>query len=130
MEHHIESGEATVESPNMTNGSAPTDDIVMKTVATVGVVAIAAAIIEVGLIPGMVIGVAATLAPKYVPRMGAGLQPLFKQTVRGIYGFSRKTREVVAEAQEQVQDIVAEMHAEAAAPATGVVVEAAPPSRT
>ena len=80
--------------------------------ATVGVVAAGVALFEVALLPGMVIGVAAMLAPKYVPKMGATLTPMFKSTVRGAYKFGRKTREMVAEAKEQVHDIVAEVHAE------------------
>jgi hypothetical protein len=80
--------------------------------ATVGVVAVGVALFEVALLPGMAIGVAAMLAPKYVPKMGATLNPLFKSTVRSAYKFGRKTREMVAEAKEQVHDIVAEVHAE------------------
>jgi hypothetical protein len=80
--------------------------------ATVGVVAAGVALFEVALLPGMAIGVAAMLAPKYVPKMSAALNPLFKSTVRGAYKFGRKTREMVAEAKEQVHDIVAEVHAE------------------
>jgi Protein of unknown function (DUF5132) len=52
------------------------------------------------------------LAPKYVPKVGAALTPMFKSTVRGAYKFGQKTREMVAEAKEQVHDIVAEVHAE------------------
>jgi hypothetical protein len=52
------------------------------------------------------------LAPRYVPRMGAALTPMFRSSVRGVYKFGQKTREVVAEAKEQVNDIVAEVHAE------------------
>jgi hypothetical protein len=40
------------------------------------------------------------------------LQPLFKSTVRGAYQIREKAREMVAEAREQVQDIVAEVDAE------------------
>ncbi len=58
------------------------------------------------------LGVAAMWAPKYFPRMGEALNPLFRSTVRGAYKLGNKTRELVAEAQEQVHDIVAEVHAE------------------
>ncbi len=44
--------------------------------------------------------------------MGEALNPLFRSTVRGAYKLGNKTREFVAEAQEQVHDIVAEVHAE------------------
>ena len=80
--------------------------------ATVAVVAVGVALFEVALLPGMAIGVAAMLAPKYVPKLGAALTPMFKSTVRGAYKFGQKTREVVAEAKEQVHDIVAEANAE------------------
>jgi Flp pilus assembly pilin Flp len=85
-------------------------------VATVGVIMVGAALIEVGLIPGMIVGVAATMAPKYVPQIGAALKPAYRSIVRGAYKFGRKARAAAAEAQEQVQDIVAEVHAEGAQP--------------
>jgi Protein of unknown function (DUF5132) len=84
----------------------------MTVAATVGIVAVGAALFEVALLPGIALGVAAMLAPKYVPKMGAALTPVFKSTVRGAYKFGQKTREMVAEAKEQVHDIVAEVHAE------------------
>jgi hypothetical protein len=37
---------------------------------------------------------------------------VLKSTVRGVYKFGQRTREMVAEAKEQVHDIVAEVHAE------------------
>ncbi len=81
-------------------------------IATAGVIVIGAALIEVALIPGMIVGVAAALAPKYVPAISENLRPAFRSIVRGAYKFGRKAREAAAEAQEQVQDIVAEVHAE------------------
>jgi hypothetical protein len=84
----------------------------MTVAATVGIVAVGAAVFEVALLPGIALGVAAMLAPKYVPKMGAALTPMFKSTVRGAYKFGQKTREMVAETKEQVHDIVAEVHAE------------------
>ena len=100
-------------------GHLPNEAVTMA--ATVGVVAVGVALFEVALLPGMVIGVAAMLAPKYVPKVGAALTPMFRSTVRGAYKFGQKTREMVAEAKEQVHDIVAEVHAE------GDVAKAAPP---
>jgi hypothetical protein len=95
--------------------------------ATVGVVAAGVALFEIALLPGMVLGVAAMLAPKYVPKMGATLTPMFKSTVRGAYKFGRKTREMVAEAKEQVHDIVAEVHAEGDAVKSAARPVAEPP---
>lgn len=80
--------------------------------ATVGVVAVGAALWEVALLPGIALGVAAMLAPKYVPRISSALTPMFRSSVRGVYKFGQKTKEMMAEAREQVNDIVAEVHAE------------------
>ncbi|HZC58332.1 MAG TPA: DUF5132 domain-containing protein [Xanthobacteraceae bacterium] len=85
---------------------------VIATAATVVVVGVGAAVFEAALLPGLVLGVAAMWAPKYFPKMGETLNPLFRSTVRGVYKIGHKTREMMAEAQEQVHDIVAEVHAE------------------
>lgn len=84
----------------------------IATVATVAVVGVAAAAFEAALLPGIVLGVAAVAVPKYLPQIGGALTPLFRSTVRGAYKVSQKTKEMMAEAQEQVHDIVAEVHAE------------------
>jgi hypothetical protein len=86
---------------------------VTATVATVAVVGIGAAAFEAALLPGIVLGVAAMWLPQYFPKMGEAFNPLFRSTVRGAYKLSKKTKEMMAEAHEQVNDIVAEVHAEA-----------------
>lgn len=83
-----------------------------KTIAAVAVVAVGAALFETALLPGLALGVAAVAAPKYLPRLGASLNPLFRSTVRGTYKLAQKSREMFAEAHEQVNDIVAEVKAE------------------
>jgi hypothetical protein len=83
-----------------------------KTVATVVVVAAGAALFEAALLPGIAIGVAAVAVPKLYPKIAAGLTPLFKSTVRGTYKLAQKSKEMFAEAHEQVHDIVAEVKAE------------------
>ena len=105
--------------PNGHGAAADAADVVAEsngdlvaTAATVGVVAVGALVFEAALIPGMILGVAAMLAPKALPAVGGALNPLFKTTVRGAYRLSEKAREVAAEMQEQVHDIVAEVHAE------------------
>lgn len=92
-------------------------DALVRAAVTVGVVGVAVALVEVALIPGMIIGVAAAAAPKYMPDIGKAVQPLFRSTVRGIYKANRKTRRAMAEAREKVGDIMAEVHSEATAPA-------------
>jgi|ERR1700761_6034163 hypothetical protein len=83
-----------------------------KTIATVAVVAVGAALFETALLPGLALGVAAVAAPKYLPRLSASLNPLFRSTVRGTYKLAQKSKEMFAEAHEQVNDIVAEVKAE------------------
>jgi len=97
------------DEPEETQGG---NDEFLATAATVGVVAVGALVFEAALIPGIILGVAAMVAPKVLPRAGAALNPLFKSTVRGAYLLSEKAREVAAEMQEQVHDIVAEVKSE------------------
>jgi hypothetical protein len=80
--------------------------------ATVAAIGLGVALIEVELIPGMLIGVAAMMAPKLLPRLGNGLKPLLKSAMRAGYAIADKTRETMAEAGEQFQDIVAEVKSE------------------
>jgi hypothetical protein len=82
------------------------------TVATVAVVAVGALVFEAALIPGIALGVAAMLVPRFLPQIGGALDPLVKSTVRSAYRAGRKTRELVAEAEEHVHDLVAEVNAE------------------
>ena len=88
------------------------------TVATVAVVGVGALVFEAALLPGLCLGVAAMLVPKFLPQIGRALNPLVKSTVRGAYRLGRKTREMVAEAEEHVHDMVAEVGAEAKDAAT------------
>jgi hypothetical protein len=104
---HAESGEETVAGDKFR-------DTAIATAATVGVVAVGAIIFEAALIPGLVLGVAAALAPQYAPSIGSALNPLFRSTLRGAYKLGRKSREAFAEAQEHMSDIAAEVSAEEA----------------
>jgi len=98
----------------------------VATVATVGVVGVGVAVFEAALLPGVALGVAAMLAPKFVPKIGEALGPMFKETVRGAYKLGQKTKEFVAEANEHVQDIVAEVDAEAKSKAAEPAKDTAP----
>lgn len=83
-------------------------------VATIAVVGVGVALVSVELLPAMLIGAAAALLPGIGPKW----TPYFKSTVRAGYNAVRKTREVVAEAGEHLQDAIAEAKSEkgAAAP--------------
>ncbi len=81
-------------------------------IATVAAIGIGAALIEAELIPGILIGMAAMLAPRIFPRLGNALRPLVKSAVRAGYALADKTKELAAETSEQLQDIVAEVKSE------------------
>jgi hypothetical protein len=101
----------TVETDASEPGDLVRSDVV-ATAATVVVVGLGAAVFEAALLPGLVLGVAAMWAPQYFPKMGEALNPLLRSTVRGAYKLGHKTKEMMAEAQEQFHDIAAEVHAE------------------
>jgi hypothetical protein len=104
---HVE--EPLPENPELENfgEEVQSNDVVAK-VATIAVIGVGAALISTELIPGMLIGVCAA----FLPGVGPKLRPLFKSSVRAGYAAVRKTRELYAEATEQVQDVVAEARAE------------------
>jgi hypothetical protein len=88
-------------------GEVKNDDLVAKA-ATIAVVGVGVALISAELLPGMILGVAAALLPGIGPKM----RPFLKSTVKAGYSAVRKTREMMAEASEQVQDMLAEAKAE------------------
>lgn len=105
--------QAPVTSPASTPTAITTDSGSLADKAlTVAAVGVAAALIEVELIPGMLLGVAAMLAPNLLPKVGSALRPVVKSAVRAGYNVAAKTRESMAEASEQFQDIVAEVKSE------------------
>jgi hypothetical protein len=69
-------------------------DSVVATVATVAVVGVGVAVFEAALLPWVILGAAAVLAPKFVPQLGTALNPLCKSTVRGAYKISQKDERV------------------------------------
>jgi len=108
--HSVDDGD---QAPEV--GPAEIGNDFMAAAATVGVICVGAALFEAALIPGMVIGVAAMLAPRALPKLGAAVEPAFRGAVRGTYKLGQKARHIIAEAEEQVHDIVAEENAADAA---------------
>jgi hypothetical protein len=66
-------------------------DAQVATAAAVAVVGIGTAVVEVALLPAVVLGAAAVWLPKYFPKAGRTLRPLFKATVRGAYKIGQKS---------------------------------------
>jgi hypothetical protein len=83
-----------------------------KTAATVVAVAAGAALLETALLPGLALGVAAIAAPKYVSRLARAITPMFRSTVRATFKLAKKPAEAFAEAQHQINGIIAEVRAE------------------
>jgi hypothetical protein len=75
------------------------------TAVGIGAVAFEAALLR----GGGILGVAAMWLPHDVRQAFA---PLAKSTVRGVYRIGQKSKELIADVQEQIQDIVAEVDAE------------------
>jgi hypothetical protein len=99
---------------------------IIATAATIAVVAIGAAVFEAALLPGLALGVVAALAPRVLPNLGSAMAPMFRSSVRGAYRLGQRTREMVAEAQEHVNDIVAEANAEDRSKFAATAKQAAP----
>jgi len=81
---------------------------------TAAAIVVGAALIEVELIPGLIIGAGAILLGKLFPELSGYVRPMIKGVVRAGFSASQKAREVMAEASEQVQDLVAEVKQEQA----------------
>jgi hypothetical protein len=94
-------------APETAEEAEDNKDLAAK-VATIAVVGVGAALISVELIPGMLLGVAAA----FLPGVRNKVKPFFRHTVKAGYSAMRKTREMMAEAGEQFQDIVAEAKSE------------------
>jgi|SRR5271154_5412880 len=111
MNHHEEvEPEHLPEPPEEVSNN----DVVAK-VATIAVIGVGAALISAELIPGMLIGLAAA----FIPGIGPKMRPLLKTTIRAGYAAVKKTKEMVAEASEQMQDVVAEARSEHASEESG-----------
>lgn len=112
--HKSEQEEAAFAPPVESDGDlgeVKNDDMVAKA-ATIAVVGVGVALISAELLPGMLIGVAAA----FLPGIGPKMRPFLKSTVKAGYTAVRKTREMMAEASEQMQDMLAEAKAEEVPP--------------
>lgn len=101
-----------VETDCVQEAAPDNQDQIIATVAAVTVVAVGAVVFEAALLPGLALGVVAALAPRAFPNIGPAVAPMLRSAVRDAYRLGRRTRELVAEAQEQINDIVAEADAE------------------
>jgi hypothetical protein len=97
-------------------------------VAAAAAIVVGAALIEVELIPGLVIGAGAILLGKLFPEFGDYVRPAIKGALRAGFVLTQKVQEVVAETSEQVHDLVAEvMHEQKHAPDAKAAASVAEP---
>jgi uncharacterized membrane protein len=61
---------------------APPLKSLVNTAATIGVIAAGVALLDLALIPGMVMGGAAVLAPNLLPKLGRRLRPMLRSTLQ------------------------------------------------
>jgi len=87
-------------------------------IATAAAIVVGAALIEVELIPGLIIGAGAILLGKLFPEMKGYMRPAIKGIVSAGYSMTHKTRQIIAEANEQVNDLIAEVKHEQEQPMT------------
>ena len=78
-------------------------------VVTAAAIVVGAALIEVELIPGLIIGAGAIVLGKLFPEFGDYVRPAVKGALRAGFVLTQKVQEVVAETSEQVHDLVAEV---------------------
>ncbi|MHC1743836.1 MAG: DUF5132 domain-containing protein [Syntrophobacteraceae bacterium] len=80
---------------------------------------------------GVAVGLGALiLIPAVLPVVGSVVKPLAKAVIKGGIILFEKTREVLAETQEVIEDLAAEAKAELSAERAAVVVDAEPVSET
>lgn len=104
---------ASTTMPQTGNGHLMTNNPIATGLATAAVVGVGAALIEIEWVPGLLLGVAAMVAPNLVPKIGRGIRPFVRSAIKNGYAATRKTREWMAEASEQVSDMVAEVRSAA-----------------
>ncbi len=95
-------------------------------VAAAAAIVVGAALIEVELIPGLIIGAGAILLGKLFPEMGGYVRPAIKGAVRAGFYMTQKAQELMAETSEQVHDLVAEVVHEQKQPQAGKTMKPVP----
>jgi hypothetical protein len=106
---------AFVDDDAPAEGSEHHHNGISGTAIAVTAVGLGAAAFEAALLPGVVLGVAAMWLPHDVRQAFAPLaKSAAKSAVRGVYRIGRKSKELVADVHEQIQDIMAEVDAESA----------------
>ena len=132
-EHSRKAAQAEANKQRLSQLMARGKDLVSgdaASIATTAAIVVGAALIEVELIPGLIIGAGAILLGKVFPELGSYARPAVKGAIRAGFFMTQKAREVMAETTEQMHDLVAEVMLEQAQPkATKKAAPAAQPTK-
>jgi len=91
----------------------PAQQLISGSVLTTGALIGVAALIEPELLVGMAVGAGIAMASNWLPDLVTGtVRPLVKTAIKAGYAAATMAREMVSEASESVQDMVAEARAE------------------
>ena len=96
------------------NTLQPLQDAATGVVPQLGTIALAtaaAALVEAELVPAVIIGAGAALAPNLLRGVGYAIRPVAKTLIRAGYGTYRTAARLASEATDEVQDMVAEVRA-------------------
>ncbi len=91
----------------------PGQQSVSRSMLATGALIGVAALIQPELLLGMAVGAGIVMASGWLPDLvGATVRPLVKTAIKAGYAAATMTREIVSEASESVQDMLAEARAE------------------
>jgi hypothetical protein len=102
------SGRSAEESGEMAEQWSSESGSWLASAAVIGV----GALIEPELLGGMLLGAGAVYASRSLPAIGGFMRPLMKSIVKVGYEAATKATELIAEATEDIQDMVAEVRSE------------------
>lgn len=88
------------------------DDLLSSALTTIGPVGAGNIIFEAALVPGILLGVAAIAVTKRATEVKSTLFPIVKSTILSMKITSQHARELIAETQEKMEDLLAEIEAE------------------
>jgi hypothetical protein len=103
----------SVEHRQIRAGGQPGQQLVNRSVLTTGALIGVAALIQPELLVGMAVGAGIAMTSNWLPDVVSGLvRPLMKTAIKASYAAATMAREMVSEASESVEDILAEARAE------------------
>lgn len=88
------------------------DDLLSSALTTIGPAGAGNIIFEAALVPGILLGIAAIAVTKRATEVKSTLFPIVKSTILSVKITSQHARELIAETQEKMEDILAEIEAE------------------